>query len=121
MHFFMFSLLQNVVDYESWIYNLTKANHNLHNGPEWFKLYSFKMEFNLQNLTLSSLNNLVHQFATDSNLLQKYWELKMKNGDPMLRHKCDKICLQRTICDIVRNEIRDKKTCNYFIKLFENK
>ncbi|XP_063702884.1 sphingomyelin phosphodiesterase-like [Culicoides brevitarsis] len=99
----------DVLDYESWSYNLTKANENIEKGPEWFKLYSFKDQFNLENTNLTSLNDLVHQFAADRKLLSKFWELKMKRGDPTLRRGCDEKCLKATICDIVKNEIGDKK------------
>lgn len=107
-----------MLDYESWTYNLTKANLNLDIGPEWFKLYSFKEQFNLQNLSLSSLDNLMHRFAKDSNILHTYWELKMKKGDPIIHLGCDRKCLTHTMCDIVVNETGDNKKCHYFTTLF---
>lgn len=112
-----FFLLQNVLDYESWIYNLTKANLHVDIGPQWFKLYSFKQQFNLQNLSLSSLDDLMHRFATNTSLLHKFWELKMKNGDPVMRVGCDKKCLVNAMCDIVINETGDNRKCDYFKSL----
>lgn len=109
--------MKTVLDYESWIYNLTKANLNVNEGPQWFKLYSFKEQFKLQNLSLSSLDDLMHRFAVDSNILLQYWKLKMKNGDPIIHLGCDKKCLTHTICDIVVNEIGDNDKCNYFTNI----
>lgn len=108
-----YNFFQNVLDYESWIYNLTKANINV-DGPQWFKLYSFKEQFKLQNLSLFSLDDLLHRFAGDSNFLLQYWKLKMKHGDPIMHLGCDKKCQTQTICDIVVNEIGDNKKCDYF-------
>lgn len=69
--FFLFFLLQQVNDYESWIYNLTEANQNPTRNPLWYKQYSFKEAFGLQDLSPSSLDALMYKFATNRELINQ--------------------------------------------------
>uniref|UniRef100_A0A336MKI9 CSON003052 protein n=1 Tax=Culicoides sonorensis TaxID=179676 RepID=A0A336MKI9_CULSO len=109
-----------VLDYSSWIYNLTKANQNVDIGPQWYKLYSFKDQFNLKSLSLSELDELMHCFATDAQLLTSYWELRIKKGDPFIKMGCDNKCLMLTLCDIVINVTGENSKCNYFTEIAKN-
>lgn len=103
---------QEVIDYSSWIYNLTLANLTPQKEPNWFKAYSFKDEFNVSDLSPASLIDLVYNFINDQNLATKYWQQKMKQGDPKLRRGCNEHCLRSHICAIVKNDFHKFDICN---------
>lgn len=54
------------------MYNLTEANLTPNKSPNWFKSYSFKEEYNLQNLTYQSLNNWLLNMTKNITLQQQY-------------------------------------------------
>lgn len=60
-----------ILDFETWIYNLTEANLTPDQNPRWFKEYSFKEEYGLKDLSPKSIDGLVKRFATDRELLFK--------------------------------------------------
>lgn len=61
-----------VVDHETWIFNLTEANRAPHQTPRWFKEYSFRSSFNVPDLSPVSLSTLVTKtFRDDIDLLRK--------------------------------------------------
>lgn len=48
--------LQEVEDYDNYVYNLTESNQSLISKPNWFKLYSFKkMHIMFNHLALKIL------------------------------------------------------------------
>jgi hypothetical protein len=63
---------QNVLEAETWIYDLQEANKNSSNNPAWFKLYSFKDEYGVESLTPTELDKLTHKLATNRSLLEGY-------------------------------------------------
>jgi hypothetical protein len=64
--------LQNILDAESWIFNLNEANTNTSQNPTWFKSYSFKEEYGVGSLSAIELDKLTHILAGNISLLQKY-------------------------------------------------
>nr|CAD7402584.1 unnamed protein product [Timema cristinae] len=64
--------IQNVIDTESWVYNLTEANQNSNHAPKWFKLYSFKKDYHVSSLKPQDLDKMVHKMDKDDYLLQKH-------------------------------------------------
>jgi DNA replication protein DnaD len=63
---------QNILEAETWIYDLKEANRNSSNNPTWFKLYSFKDRYGVESLTPMELDKLTHKLATDRSLLEEY-------------------------------------------------
>lgn len=62
----------NVIDHETWIFNLTEANQNPNTPPRWFKEYSFREEYGLSDLNLNTVAHLVNvTFRNDKRLLQR--------------------------------------------------
>ncbi|XP_058823057.1 sphingomyelin phosphodiesterase 1-like [Topomyia yanbarensis] len=101
-----------ILDHETWFYNLTEANQHPDRNPLWTKEYSFKEQFNLADLSPVSLDGLLQKFAhTEAELLQ-FWKLKQKQADPMLASGCDRVCLRETLCTIVRTEYGDDAACS---------
>jgi hypothetical protein len=64
--------LQNILDTESWIFDLNEANKNASQNPTWFKSYSFKEEYGVGSLNAIELHKLTHKLAENRSLLQKY-------------------------------------------------
>lgn len=94
--------MQQVTDHETWIYNLTAANLNREELPEWFHEYSFGEAYGVTDLSPASLDQLLTTFATDHQLLHLYWQHKMKMGDPMMEAGCNSDCLLYHLCDITK-------------------
>lgn len=59
-----------VLDYDTWHYNLTEANLHPNQPPRWEKTYTFKEAYNLTDLSPKSMDGLVQRLATDRSLLR---------------------------------------------------
>ncbi|XP_037078854.1 sphingomyelin phosphodiesterase-like [Pollicipes pollicipes] len=86
-----------VVDHETWIMDLDKANRFGH--PHWFRLYSARKAFGMASLAPYEWDRLVHRMALDERLFQKYYRFYMKASP--VRAPCDADCRKRLLCDIV--------------------
>lgn len=104
-----------VLDQTTWIFNLTEANLTPHQTPRWYKEYSFQEEFGTE-LSPAELQHLGACFLADKQLLLKYWQLKVKNGDPFLKRGCDDDCLRHHLCQIMRNEFHEGSICQKHLK-----
>jgi len=60
-----------IVDHETWIYNVTQAN--LAGSPTLFKEYSAKEAFGLKSFRPQDLYDFVVRMAVDNNLFQKFY------------------------------------------------
>lgn len=99
-----------VLDFSTWIYNLTEANLTPNRPPRWYKEYTFKEEFDV-DLAPANLQELIEHFLADKQLLLKYWQLKMKNGDPFLKKGCNNKCLRHHLCQIIQNDFIVQDIC----------
>jgi hypothetical protein len=64
---------QEIVDGGAWTYNLTSANLlRNQSAPEWFQLYTYKKDYELDSLSPSNFDKLAHKMATNASLLHKY-------------------------------------------------
>lgn len=91
-----------VLDFETWIFNLTEANRLPSNKPIWYKEYSFTSRFNVKDLSPSSIHELLGRFRKDKMLLRKYWETTQKESDAAFQKGCDEACLQKVLDSITR-------------------
>ncbi|XP_026477056.1 sphingomyelin phosphodiesterase-like [Ctenocephalides felis] len=106
-----------IVDIESWYYDLAEANKNSIVNPEWKQMYgSFKTEFGLNSLNSSEMHRLVLNMKTSDKLGKKYFEYKVKRADPELKKGCDKTCLKNHMCAIVTTVVSDLIQCKNIIK-----
>jgi sphingomyelin phosphodiesterase len=105
---------------DSYYYNLTEANMNPARRPIWEKLYSFRTDFGLADLSPASLNELVFRMAADHDLLQQHWVNTVKAGDTSLERGCNNACLLNALCDIVVNEMGDDRKCQELAAIFAN-
>lgn len=108
-----------VNEFESWIYNLTEANEHPDRNPIWYKHYSFKEDFDLEDLSPASLDGLIQELAVDREKLTRYWQYKVKAGDPSLNDGCNEMCLLGSLCKIVTTQYNDNRKCQELRELFE--
>lgn len=66
------SLLQKVLDHETYYLNLTAAN--LYNSPVWIKEYSAKKDYVMESLEPEEWDKLVLRFKRDEQLFDKYFK-----------------------------------------------
>lgn len=109
---------QEVTDFESFYFNLTEANLNPQRDPLWTPLYSFSQDFSIPNVSPASLDTLARRFGSTPSDLHRYWQLKVKRGDPFLQAGCDGECLLNHLCEIVTNEANDDRKCNELVSIF---
>jgi len=100
-----------VVDHETWIYNLTEANLKAEKSPNWFKEYTFSEEFT-SDLSPAGLDKLLDSMAENPNLLRKFWRYKMTTADPKIKDGCGRSCLMSTICRLATTVSKERKRCN---------
>lgn len=101
-----------VMDYENWTYNLTQANENPEKNPEWYKSYSFKEEYNLQDLSIRSVNEWFMTMSHDKNNLNRYYRHFLKNPKRAETSSCDSDCKKSYLCRAVTSITDLKKLCN---------
>ncbi|XP_073820247.1 sphingomyelin phosphodiesterase-like [Musca autumnalis] len=98
-----------VVDHETWIFNLTEANAAGQSvGPNWVKEYTFSEEFT-GILSPASIDAFLDTMASNPDLVRKFWRYKMTSADPRLADGCGKSCLLSTLCRIATT-VNDQKT-----------
>lgn len=113
-----------VIDHETFIFNLTEANLAAGQPPKWFKEYSFRDAFGVADLSPFTLSKLVNEtMRHDRNALYKViingnmhlfkiekeslfnepflsnpqlWSFKHKLADPKMSKGCDDACLEET-------------------------
>lgn len=107
-----------ILNFDTWIYNLTEANANPTESPQWFKEYSFKEAFMVDDFSMKSIDGLINRLAQDKALLKKYWTYKMKMADPHLAEGCNDDCLAVHLCDIVRVQFDDTTKCDELKEIF---
>lgn len=60
------------MDIDNWMYNLTRANETPEKRPEWYKSYSFRDEYGLENLSAAALGEWVVDASKDIAKLDTY-------------------------------------------------
>lgn len=58
------------------------------------------------------MHNLVIKMETDKELAKKYFEYKVKRGDPELQKGCNKDCMKDHLCAIVTTVSSDDLMCS---------
>lgn len=109
-------VLQEVADFETWIFNLTEANLTPEQRPRWFKEYSFKEQYGMTSLSLENMNNLLTRMVTtDKHLIQDFNRLKSKtfNND-----SCDNGCIQNVLRILTKSEMYDVRKSEALWELY---
>ena len=73
-----FVFMQAVLDFTTWIMNLTTANQQGASGsPAWFPLYQATSEYGVDDLFPSSMNDLYRRMLRDNTLFDKYFKYEL--------------------------------------------
>nr|XP_022899979.1 sphingomyelin phosphodiesterase-like [Onthophagus taurus] len=107
-----------VLDFESWTFNLTEANLTPNLSPNWFKQYSFKEAFGLDNASPKSVKNLMYKMAQNHDLLQIEYRHRYREADS--RGACDENCMKNNLCDMTKNEYGDDYACQELLSTWVN-
>ncbi|CAH0547909.1 unnamed protein product [Brassicogethes aeneus] len=103
----------NVVDFDNFVFNMTEAN--LQNDgsikPRWFKLYSFKQAYGLDNTGSTQMANLVDILRRNEASIAEYFKYRVKDSDPLLKEGCDRNCLKQLVCSITAVETDESLNC----------
>lgn len=63
-----------VIDHETWIMDLDKANSNLNNKPEWLKFYSAREAFDMPNLGPLEWHRLIYRMVKDPKVFDTFYK-----------------------------------------------
>ncbi|XP_045760947.1 sphingomyelin phosphodiesterase 1-like [Maniola jurtina] len=101
----------------NYIYNLTEANLNPNQPPRWYKLYDMQTSFQLRNLSVASMDQLVSRMVTNKKyLLDQYVDFASKDSDAMPH--CDTSCKLDMLCNAVTTVLWDRTKCYELMKLY---
>jgi len=68
------SFSQNIIDHETWIFNLTEANlAGPDVPPRWFKEYSAREDLELPGITPADLHKLVFRMVHDDKMFKRFY------------------------------------------------
>ncbi|KDR09868.1 Sphingomyelin phosphodiesterase [Zootermopsis nevadensis] len=62
----------NVLNSESWTFDMVEANKYPYVNPNWNQLYSFQDVFGVESQTATEMEKLTHKLAVNRSLLHKY-------------------------------------------------
>ncbi|CAG9841107.1 unnamed protein product [Diabrotica balteata] len=91
----------DILDIDTYYFNLTEANLHPDTSPAWQKLYSMKKAYDLPDLSPKSFDVLADKLFNDTDLANLYFEYYVRRGDASLKDGCDKNCLDDIRCKVV--------------------
>ncbi|ODM95237.1 Sphingomyelin phosphodiesterase [Orchesella cincta] len=115
----------NIVDHETWVYDLDKANEDYRqmygNGTEmttpevddrivqWFQLYQATKAYNISDTLPTTMRGFVSRMAKEKETFDLFYQHYYKAIDPSFSEKdpCDTVCRKRILCGIVRSYYDD--------------
>ncbi|KAH8407108.1 hypothetical protein KR222_006554, partial [Zaprionus bogoriensis] len=99
-----------VLDHQTWTFNLSEANLRPEESPNWYQEYAFAQDFT-GDTSPAGVDRLLQQMAEQPEVLRKFWRYKVTQADPQLSAGCDESCLSRTICNLARSNYKQKTRC----------
>lgn len=100
-----------VLDHETYILNLTEANHSPEKDPKWTLLYRATDTYGLSTLFPSDCNGLIRTFINDDPVFQKYWYLRFKGH---VSEPCKEVCKTVVLCYLQSGRSDELKQCDLF-------
>lgn len=67
-----------ILNYDSYIYNITEANLTPDQRPVWYKLYNFKEAYPVERMTPQNMDYLVFNMTVDPVLMDQYYRYLIK-------------------------------------------
>ncbi|XP_055905944.1 sphingomyelin phosphodiesterase-like [Eupeodes corollae] len=101
-----------VVDQETWFFNLTKANLKPDESPKWELEYRMTEAFNMTDMSPASLDALLTKFAENPSLLRKYWCMFIVQTDPVIQKGCTSESLKNLICRLAKSDNTQTERCD---------
>ncbi|KAL3276752.1 hypothetical protein HHI36_012122 [Cryptolaemus montrouzieri] len=105
-------LLLMVSDYHQYTFNLSLANEN--RNPNWYKLYSFKSAYKLNNLDYDSLLELDKRLSTEPELAEQYIKFYVRDSEFAFVNGCNKTCIDSQICHITAIDADESIKCGFY-------
>jgi hypothetical protein len=68
--YILFPFFQTVIDQETWIFDLDKANNE--GVTSWYKLYNMREAYNMTDLSPASYHEVAQRIATDKDTWDQY-------------------------------------------------
>ncbi|CAG9854387.1 unnamed protein product [Phyllotreta striolata] len=91
----------DILDIDTYYFNMTEANLHPDRTPAWAKLYSMKEAYNLPDLSPASFDVFADKLLVDRNLQDLYWLNYVRKGDASIKDGCDDECREEIICKVV--------------------
>ncbi|KAF5302827.1 hypothetical protein FQA39_LY02007 [Lamprigera yunnana] len=89
---------REVIDHETWILDLDKANSQLENNPKWFKLYSARESYEMPNLSPLEWHRLIYKMVLNEKIFDQFYRNYHRNS-PVSSKYSPKEKLQM-LCDL---------------------
>ncbi|XP_046396231.1 sphingomyelin phosphodiesterase-like isoform X2 [Ischnura elegans] len=102
----------NLVDHETWIFNLTEANQNPTQSPRWYRSILATKDFGVASLSPNDLYQHTLRMVEDEALFQRMYGYYVKNGDSALAKGCDKKCKEEILCGFLTMDYGDQSHCD---------
>ncbi|PWA22958.1 hypothetical protein CCH79_00002276, partial [Gambusia affinis] len=105
-----------VLDHETYILNLTEANHDLKSpdnpeqNPKWSLLYRATEAYGLSSLFPSDYNTLLRTFINDDRTFQKFWYLRHKGH---VSESCKEACKTTMLCFLRSGRSDELDECDH--------
>ncbi|KAM7398071.1 hypothetical protein PAMA_006103 [Pampus argenteus] len=106
-----------VLDYESYILNLTEVNHSPEPNPKWTLLYRATEAYGLPSLFPSDWDGLIQTFIKDDRVFQKFWYYRHKGH---ISTPCTETCKTGQICNLRSGRYDMIAQCSYLNDFEEN-
>lgn len=103
---------QEIIDFDTWYYDLAEANLEPEKVPIWYKEYSFKEFYNVNSLRPVDIDKLVKRMVTDEKelLYIHYHAFRGKSAENYFQ-SCNSNCVKKNICYISTTELYDNAKC----------
>uniref|UniRef100_A0A1Q3FB46 Sphingomyelin phosphodiesterase n=1 Tax=Culex tarsalis TaxID=7177 RepID=A0A1Q3FB46_CULTA len=105
----------SVSSLESYTIDLGNANQDPSKAPKWELSSNMTAEFNLNDLTLKSLDKLVQKMTKNETLVQQYLRYAVKKG-PRSKKELSPECKVALLCGIVATNGKNKAKCENLLK-----
>ncbi|KAK0423677.1 hypothetical protein QR680_008272 [Steinernema hermaphroditum] len=95
-----------VLDFDNYFLNLTNLKSEA-DTPKWEKLYSARSEYNMNDLSAQSWNELITQIGTNPEVFSRF----LKNYSRREGFPCDKKCREELLCSLRRGHHNEAALC----------
>ncbi|CAG7733946.1 unnamed protein product [Allacma fusca] len=101
----------DILDHETWIFNLTEANLTPEVPPKWFRLYKAKELYGLENLSPSQLHSFVMRMSSNETEFKEFYRYFSKASAAKKWQSCDSMCRKSRLCNIVSPNFKEYGRC----------